>query len=300
MSKRSDTYSIRQIVDLTGISEYTLRGWELRHHAFQPQRSSTGRRKYSQSDLQRAILLRELILRKCRIGTIARLAKADLQNLLQSKIIKTRPHVHLGSLIEKILTHVSLQEWDKVEKELRHTLQREKPDTILTNLIATLLTEFSGRVNSGLISISQEHIFSGIVKQTLSAIQSNAKVRKHSMRFVIAAPEGDFHELGILTAHTLITQAGFRSVFMGANTPKRDLCEAALRTRASHIVVGSTISRKEGAREDLYSYLHFLDQHLSPKMTFWLGGRNTFSSPLTSRSIKIFDSLKDLASSLRD
>lgn len=83
MSKATDSYTIRQVVDLTGLSEFTLRGWENRYEAFRPNRTATGRRMYSQSDLQKAILLRELLLRDHRIGEIADLSVAALQDLLE-------------------------------------------------------------------------------------------------------------------------------------------------------------------------------------------------------------------------
>ena len=71
------TYSLRQMTDMTGLTEFTLRGWELRYDAFNPARNETARRQYSSSDLQKAILLRELLRRDRKIGEIAALSISE-------------------------------------------------------------------------------------------------------------------------------------------------------------------------------------------------------------------------------
>ncbi|MGE3760156.1 MAG: MerR family transcriptional regulator, partial [Pseudobdellovibrionaceae bacterium] len=281
MGKSSDTFSIRQVVDLTGLSEFTLRGWENRYKAFRPRRSSTGRRSYSDKDLQKAILLRELIARDFRIGHIAQLSNLELEALLQQKAEEAASHGGpFHKEIEKLLRDLSLQNWDDIETRLRKIIHAEKPKTVLKELVVPLVSELGRMVASGIVSISQEHIFSSILKEALYLLREAAPRSQSRKRFLVASPEGDYHELGILIAHTMLAHAGYKSLYIGPNTPKKDLCETAMRFGATHILMGSTVSRREGAREDLYSYLHFVEQNLSEENEIWLAGRNTNGPPV--------------------
>ncbi len=299
MSEKTVFYSIRQIVDLTGLSEFTLRGWETRYKAFKPLRTPTGRRKYSHSALQKALLLRELTLRNYRIGQIANHPEGTLQTLLEKKSSDQRPLGRFQDKIEQILNNVSLQNWDRIQLEFRRVSRSARPNIVLADFISPLVTEFGRQVASGIMSISQEHIFSSIVKEALYSLRYEANVRRRSHRFVIAAPEGDFHELGILIAHAMVAHAGIKSIYLGANTPKKDLCEAALRFGATHVLVGSTVSQKEGAKEDVYSYFHFLDRHLKRDISIWLGGRNLIKPIVRSREVEYFSSLNDFARAIQ-
>lgn len=302
MSKKSDSYSIRQVIDLTGLSEFTLRGWETRYKAFKPRRNATGRRSYSQTDLQKAILLRELTIRDFRIGHIAELSNHELEVLLERKA-EEQPHTpgQFQDQIESILRELSLQNWNELEARLSKAIRSAKPKTVLSQLFVPLVKALGEMVNSGIISISQEHIFSAIIKERLYVLRDSVPKGGKHRRFLVASPEGDFHELGILIAHTMIAHSGFKSLYLGPNTPKKDLCETALRFGATHLLIGSTVSKKEGAREDLYSLLHFVDQHLNENIEIWVGGRNANNMPGDlRRKMNCFTSLIEFDQALTD
>jgi hypothetical protein len=62
-------------------------------------------------------------------------------------------------------------------------------------------------------------------------------------------------------------------LFLGPNTPKKEICETALRLGATHVLLAATVTKKEGAKEDFYSFVNFLDQNLPAEIQFWLAGR---------------------------
>jgi methanogenic corrinoid protein MtbC1 len=269
----SAKYSLRQIIDMTGITEFTLRGWELRYEAFVPIRTPTGRRQYSNQDLQKALLLRELVKRSHRIGEIAGLRMTDLQKLMisESEIIVHKEKTYRDE-VHTVMKHVALQDWDLIEKDLLKAIRLKKPITAIGELIVPLIEQMGREVGEGRLSIAQEHILSAILKQQLHML-AQAGPKNSKIKMLMATPEGDFHELGILSAHAMACQLKIHSLFLGPNTPKKDLCETALRFGATHIVLASTLSKKEGAKEDFHSFVHFLDQNLPAGIQFWLAGR---------------------------
>jgi len=70
MSESKD-FSIGAVSRLTGISQHTLRIWERRYSAVQSHRTESGRRLYSSGDVERLTLLKALVDRGDRIGSIA-------------------------------------------------------------------------------------------------------------------------------------------------------------------------------------------------------------------------------------
>ena len=78
---QNEIFSIRQMIELTGLSEFTIRGWENRYQAFSPDRSDTGRREYRKKDIERALLFRELLNRGHKISHIAKRNNQKLQSL---------------------------------------------------------------------------------------------------------------------------------------------------------------------------------------------------------------------------
>ena len=153
-------------------------------------------------------------------------------------------------------------------------------------------------VAAGRLSIAQEHILSSMLKQKLNRLDSGKEV-KATKKIVIASPEGDFHDLGILAANAIAIQHGVCTLYIGPNTPKNQLCETANRFGATHILVGSTVSKKEGARDDFYTFVNFLDQNLPKNVVFWLGGRS--AQPINlKREVVNLQSLQELEQKLRE
>lgn len=295
-----EQYSLRQLVELTGLSEFTLRGWENRYGAFRPARSETGRREYSPRDLQKAILLRELTSRGKRIGDIAQLPASKLGALLEADDQTAGAETRSPDVAEA-LRLASLQKWEELEELFRSIGKRKAPLTAALEFVAPLLAGVSALVGLERLTVSQEHMVSSLVKDLLYALRARAPVPKaDAKRVLIAAPEGDYHELGILLAHCLVAQHGLRSLYLGPNTPKADICESALHFQASHVLIAATIGRTEGAREALPAVVHFLDTHLAPKVALWIGGREgaRLQAQLT-RHHSVFATIVDFEKTLR-
>lgn len=76
---------IGAVAKVTGIPVSTLRIWELRHGAFAPSKTTGKHRLYSQEDVRKAGLLKQLSRQGHGIGTIAPLDAATLEGLRQSE-----------------------------------------------------------------------------------------------------------------------------------------------------------------------------------------------------------------------
>ena len=69
---------IGAVTQLTGISSHTLRKWESRYEAVVPARTESGRRLYTQDQVHRLVLLRDLIRRGHQISQLSDMTSAEL------------------------------------------------------------------------------------------------------------------------------------------------------------------------------------------------------------------------------
>lgn len=310
----SDTYTLRQVSDLTGLSEFTLRGWELRYKAFAPGRTSTGRRRYTSTDIKRAMFLRELTHRGFRIGEIVKHSNSHLEALLDQadstkNATESSADVHTETAedssvtpeVNKVLKATSLHDWEEIKTQIEGAFQGGRVLKKIHSFVLPLVSEVGRRVSEQKLSIAQEHILSALLKEQIFRLLSQRPKNKSKsrQRFIISAPERDYHEIGILVATLLLKESGFDYLFLGPNLPKKDLCETALRYGATHILLASTISKKEGAKEDLFSYVQFMNKNLPQDVSFWLGGRNTLQfKPELKRNCMVFSSFIELEAEL--
>lgn len=301
-------FSIRQMIDLTGLSEFTIRGWENRYLAFQPKRSKTGRRAYSKDDIERALLLRELLKRGQKIGKIAHLKKSTLESIFQETVSDHPALSQVGksSKIDHILEMVALQRWAELEILVRKVKDRDAC-SLVHNFFLPILRDVAEKVAAGHLSISQEHILSALLKEKIYSALVDVKNQKRRLRkneknrFLLAAPEGDHHDLGLLLAHLLISFYGYPSLYLGPHTPARDLSETALRWEASHLLIVSTVSTVGGAHQDLLNYISAVKKPLASRQQIVLAGAQASQmkgSPGNFISLQDFQDLQDLLISL--
>lgn len=72
---------IGAVTQLTGITSHTLRKWESRYHAIEPVRTDSGRRLYSQAQVDRLLLLRDLVRQGHQISGLASMSDEALREL---------------------------------------------------------------------------------------------------------------------------------------------------------------------------------------------------------------------------
>jgi DNA-binding transcriptional MerR regulator len=72
------SYKIGAVSRMTGVAQDTLRVWERRYGVVEPTRSEAGRRQYSQQDITRLTLIKQLLDKGDSIGSVANLTLDQL------------------------------------------------------------------------------------------------------------------------------------------------------------------------------------------------------------------------------
>lgn len=299
MHKRTQTYKIRQVIDLTGVSEFLLRIWEHRYAALDPVRTKSGRRLYREADILKAQALLTLTRQGYRVGDIAQKSLAELNQMLLKNTIAPM-EIDATQAVKEIMKKVNAFNWQEARALIIKDGKKGRSIDWVHNIIVPVVTEMGRQVDKGNFSIAQEHILSAIIKESL-AFRLKAKTTAESQsRIVFAAPEGDFHDLGITIASRIASELKANTLFLGPHMPKNELATVCVRFKATHLLLSSTTGQPDGAKEAYLSYLNFLDRNLNPKTTIWLAGRNAHQYSISlNRPFKIIDSFVDFESEVK-
>ncbi len=268
-------YTIRQVIDLTGASEFTLRAWENRYNAFKPFRTPSGRRRYSSEDVLKARMLLKLTEKGHRIGNIANLEIESLQQLSEERSLKSSPQTDpVFEEITRLMLWADQFAWDHIRDFMHDKRNKIPARSYIFNFLLPLLAEVNHQISTSHFTVAQEHILSAFIKEDLMLIKSKKTSKSSSAaRMVFATPEGDVHEIGLLMASVLAYISGITTLYLGPNLPARELCEACERFGATHLLLVATVEKSAGAKQDLYELVNFLDRSLSPQTRLWLAGR---------------------------
>ena len=97
----------------------------------------------------------------------------------------------------------------------------------LTDVVIPFLEELGDRWEAGTLTVAQEHFASNLLRQRLTALAHQHEVlpaqderRPHAL---LTCPPGERHDLMLLCFALLLGERGWRTTFLGADTPIESL-----------------------------------------------------------------------------
>lgn len=149
-SSSEPTFTIGAVARLTGIAVDTLRVWERRYEGLAPARTSTHRRRYSERDIRRLTLIKQLVDQGHGVGTVAHLPETALRERLNLYAEPARPPESPASPVPVLLYGETLpflmEGWAEDLPELevlgRHTVYAEFERSALARKPAVLVAEW--------------------------------------------------------------------------------------------------------------------------------------------------------------
>jgi DNA-binding transcriptional MerR regulator len=266
-------YPIRAVAKITGLSLDTLRAWERRYHAVEPEHTGRGR-QYGPAHIERLLLLRQLIRQGHSIGQIAGRSDLELQGLLARP---AQPAAEVApALIAPVLNAIEAFDSARAADELSRLAALLAPRDLVYQVALPLMRETGIRWHKGTFAIAQEHLVSANLRSLLGGMMRLFRHSGSPAKMVLATPAGETHEFGILAAGMLAAIAGIEPVYLGANLPALEITRAVERTGARVLVVGVTLPTS-----DTPDQIRAIADGLPATSEFWVGGEGADSLDLS-------------------
>ncbi len=280
-------YPIRAVSKQTGISIETLRAWERRYQVVTPQRNERGR-LFTEADVQRLRLLRQVVEQGHAIGQLAALTNEELRSLSVQpdefadsypaiRQLEPRPpepgteaRSNWNAIdLARMMMSIERLDYAEVERELSLLAAVLSPRELVHRVALPLLQQVGEAWHAGKLSIGQERMTSSLLRNLLGAIVPLHRRTSPPARLMFATPTREQHEFGILLSAMLTAGGGLGIVYLGTNLPGEEIVKAAHQAAPQAVVVG--LVGASGARASI-SELQTIAQRLPAQIELWVGG----------------------------
>lgn len=263
-----DSYPLRTVSALTGLSADLIRAWEKRYGVVAPIRGPRGARLYSAADIAHLRLLARAVAAGRAIGDVARLSRTDLERLGEPAAPAGEPRQN--GRVAHLIEHLERFDHAAVSRLLGDALTGLGARAFIDQIAAPLLDAVGERWSSGRLSIADEHLVSASLRGLLaSLIQTRARHGRPVVQ--LATPAGERHEFGLLLTALLALDAGLDVSYLGTDLPASQIATAV--TRSNAVLLGLSLVAAEN-RARAVREVRTIERALPAGVELWLGGRD--------------------------
>jgi methanogenic corrinoid protein MtbC1 len=269
-------YTIKAVVNQTGIRAVTLRAWERRYHLLMPQRGGNQYRLYSE---QEVALLRWV---KSRVdsGIPIRSVALEVKNMQQTGEmpepipslmpvvgrVKAKPAAFYAEALYKALIAHDEAAAHSILRETRSGLNLT---TVCMEVITPCLVKIGEAWHRGEIRIATEHAASNFLRGKLLSFLQSYPIRRDAPFILIGCAPLELHEIGNLMISVMLRAQGYRVEYLGQDVPLEDLVDYARYEHPALVVLSATM---ESSVREISRAQEKLDA-LLPPVRFGYGGR---------------------------
>lgn len=234
--------AIRWVAQRTGLSVHVIRVWEKRYGAVAPERTGTNRRLYSDEEVERLSLLRDVTQNGHSIGNVAKLPTEKLRELARQFPARTvaAPAPATSSapaILEECVAAVKALDGRALDAALRSAATELGAQGLLVRVVAPLVHEIGELWRSGVITAAHEHFASAVIRVFLGHAAKPFAGLEHAPVLLVATPTGQLHELGALLAGATAANLGWHVIYLGASLPAAEIAGAARQNRARAVAL---------------------------------------------------------------
>ena len=274
-----NTHPIKVVAKRTGLSAHVIRIWEKRYNAVTPVRTDTNRRRYTDGDITRFVLLKRATESGRSIGQIANLTDEQLRALIDQDrptsdaLVKSSPD--LISDDNRPSLQLAIKAVEEMNSDALYTvLSQAAVDFNQLDLIETVITPLMHRIGEmwreGKLRIAHEHLSYAVVRGFLENLNAAYATSPDAPNIVVATPSGQLHELGALIAATVATSEGWQVTYLGASLPAEEIALAARKKNARAVALSVVYP---GDDPQLNAELYRLRLMLPDQVALLVGGR---------------------------
>lgn len=216
-----NSFTIKDLENLSGIKAHTLRIWEQRYNFLKPSRTFTNIRYYSNDELKKVLNIALLNKYGYKISHIDKMNEVQInEKILSLNQMEAQQERIVNDLIKNMID----LDMESFEDTLDRFILVKGVERAITQIIFPFLEKIGILWMTNHINPAQEHLVSNIIRQKLivgiEAASATLKLNKSVLLFL---PEGEYHELGLLFMYYLLKKRGANVIYLGANVPMNDV-----------------------------------------------------------------------------
>ena len=216
-----NSFTIKDIENLSGIKAHTIRIWEQRYSFLKPQRTDTNIRYYSSNEVKTILNIALLNKYGFKISHIDKMNEAELKEKILSL---TGTLAQQERIVNELIQHMIDLDIDEFEKILDNYILARGIEKTILQIIFPYLEKIGILWLTDHINPAQEHLVTNIIRQKLIVgIEGVATPLRINKSILLFLPEGEYHELGLLFLYYLLKSRGASVIYLGANVPMEDI-----------------------------------------------------------------------------
>jgi DNA-binding transcriptional MerR regulator/methylmalonyl-CoA mutase cobalamin-binding subunit len=274
--------AIKVVARRTGLSAHVIRIWEKRYGAVEPERTETNRRLYSDEQIERLSLLRDITQNGHSIGNVAKLPTEKLRQLASESRdangqASGSPTPALAvpageSFLRECVAAVMSLDTRALEETLKRAATRLGAQGLLLRVVAPLTQTLGDLWREGTVTAAHEHFASAVLRVYLGQAARSFTGAEGAPVLVVATPAGQIHELGALLVGAAATNLGWNVTYLGTSLPAAEIAGAARQNRARAVALSLVYPEDD---PQLEGELMRLRESLPPEVRILVGGRAT-------------------------
>ncbi len=271
MNSVKNTFSIKDLENLSGIKAHTIRIWEKRYNVLEPMRTDTNIRFYDLLALQKLLNITLLHDYGYKISKISKMPQEKIPELVREIVsVKSAKNHSISSF------KLAMMNFDQnLFFRTYNTLLSEKSfREVFFEVFIPLMEEIGFLWQAETITPAHEHFISYLIKLKLlvntEKIQRQAPTKEDRI-FVLYLPMNEIHELGLMYVNYEILNSGYKTIYLGESVPLNSLKDLKKYFDNITYVCYMTVEPEKAA---INNYIQELkEQILDETSELWLMGR---------------------------
>ncbi len=272
-------YTIKTVVQETGIAPATLRAWERRYGVLSPGRSDGGYRLYSERDIATLRWLKNQVDAGVSISRAVALLEIRHRAGEEPELeVERAPHPvapaenvrGTETIVEELVETLSLFQEPHAEAVLGEAFALYPVDVVAEEIITPTLVEIGERWHRGEASIVQEHFATAFLRRRLTALFHAYPQPLTGPLAITGSGPSEWHDVGILLVSLNLRRHGWRVIYLGQNVPADHLLREIRKLKPDMVCLSAATRDSARALDEVYDLVQALPDP-RPRLVF--GGR---------------------------
>lgn len=280
-------HSIKELERLSGIKAHTLRIWEKRYNLFEPNRTETNIREYSDDDLKNLLKISTLTKSGIKISKIVSYSDTEIDHLVAS--IEDEQIINQKRVDDLIIPMIEFDE-EEFNRLYNNYVNELGIETTFIHIIYPFLEKIGILWLTDDVEPAQEHFITHLIRQKISVeIENIPQPGKNAKKIILFLPEGEYHELGLLYLYFTYKLKGHLVYYLGQSIPTNHISVASHKIQPDWVLTYTVVNPKGGIQK----LINELGECKTQKVMLLIGPKNDTENYLFNSKVQQIKSFQD-------